>query len=72
MFESENNFLSAGYLAGAQASRADVYSFWRTINDRAHALYVGRPRPSGFSVGMADCIAGYDALVTNLAKLCHA
>ena len=57
--------------AAAQATRAHVHVANASIDHYADALRVRRPATTGLAIGVADVVAGHDALGANLTKLSH-
>ena len=58
------------YLAGAQASGANINVAGRTLHDRFHALDIGLPSTVGTTVRVRNLDTKRDALAADLA-FCH-
>ena len=58
------------YLAGAQASGANINVAGRTLHDRFHALDIGLPSTVGTTVRVRDLNTKRDALAADFA-FCH-
>ena len=64
-------WLCAGNFAGTQATGADIHAFHFAVNDSPYSLYIGFPCSFGVTVGMADVVAGHDALTAYFTNMCH-
>ena len=59
------------YLAGTQATSADIDTLYLSVNNRAHTLDIRLPLALRPDMGMADMHAGLHSLRANFADSCH-
>lgn len=62
---------AAGYLAGTEATGADVHLARRAVNQYSYALHIGRPGALRLAIGVADQVAGHDALIAYFTVFTH-
>ena len=58
-------------LAGTQAARADIDTFYLAVNNSADTLDVRFPGTLRLEMGMADVVARQLTFCTNFANTCH-
>lgn len=59
------------YLAGAQATSADVDALHLSVHYGADALNIRIPAAFCLQMGMADIHAAHDSLIADFTNMCH-